>query len=234
MQKKSREAEIIGVGSGRRLSRYISDYVVFDLETTGVRCDADEIIEISAVKVREHKVADQYNTLVNPGMHIPAAATRVNHITDEMVKDAPELGEALAGFLDFIEDIVLVGHNIHTFDMKFVNHACMRIFGKGIQNDYIDTLPMARKYLPQLSHHKLADVSEYFHINTDGAHRALNDCIMNQKCYEELGKIMQEAKAGQPEILCPKCGSEMVKRKSVYGEFYGCGNFPRCRGTRKI
>ena len=234
MQKKNSSKDAAKSGSGKRLNKYVSDYVVFDLETTGVRYDVDEIIEISAIKVRGHKVAEQYNTLVNPGMHIPAAATRVNNITDEMVADAPELEEALSGFLDFIGDDILVGHNIHTFDMKFVKQACMSTFGTDIQNDYIDTLTMARKYLPQLSHHKLSDVSEYFNISTEGAHRALNDCIMNQKCYEELGKIMQKMIKIQPEILCPKCGAEMVKRKGMYGEFYGCSEFPKCRGTRKI
>lgn len=219
---------------GKRLNQYVGDYVVFDLETTGIRQDVDEIIEISAVKVRDHQVAEQYSTLVNPGIHIPKAATAVNGITDEMVKDAPGIEEALKGFLEFVEDGILVGHNIHTFDTNFIYDAAMRTFGTEIQNDYIDTLYMARQCLPELSHHKLSDVSEYFHISTAGAHRALNDCIMNQKCYEELGKILKANKAEQPEILCPKCGSEMVKRKGKYGEFYGCSDFPRCRGTRKL
>ena len=76
---------------GKRLNQYISDYVVFDLETTGVRPNTDEIIEISAIRVRGHKAVDEYSTLVNPGMHIPAAASRVNHITDDMVA---EIGRA--------------------------------------------------------------------------------------------------------------------------------------------
>lgn len=59
-------------------------------------------------------------------------------------------------------------------------------------SDYIDTLYMARRCLPQLSHHKLTDVSAHFGIETEGAHRALCDCRMNQRCYEEMGKLMQE------------------------------------------
>ena len=59
-----------------------------------------------------------------------------------------------------------------------------------LRNDYVDTLYMARKCLPQLSHHRLGDVCEYFGIGTEGAHRALNDCIMNQKCYEKLGELL--------------------------------------------
>lgn len=217
---------------GRRLNKYSSDYVVFDLETTGVRPDTDEIIEISGVRVRDHQVVDEFSTLVNPGMHIPSAASRVNHITDDMVADAPEISEALEDFLEFAGNDILVGHNIHSFDLNFIYRATMRIYGTEVANDYIDTLYMARQCLPELSHHKLSDVAAYFDISTEGAHRALNDCVMNQKCYEKLGKILEKKHQTQPEILCPKCGSEMVKRKGMYGEFYGCSNFPRCRGTR--
>ncbi len=219
---------------GKRLNQFVGDYVVFDLETTGIRQDVDRIIEISALKVRDHKVTEQYTTLVNPQMHISKAATAVNGITDEMVKDAPKMEKAVQGFLDFVENDILVGHNIHTFDTNFIYDAAMETCGNEVGNDYIDTLYLARKYLPQLSHHKLSDVSEYFQISTAGAHRALNDCIMNQKCYEELGKILEETKRTQPEVLCPLCKGEMVKRKGKYGEFYGCSNFPGCRGTRKV
>lgn len=218
---------------GKRLSQYVGDYVVFDLETTGIRPGFDKIIEISAVKVRSHKAADQYSTLVDPQMHIPEAATAVNGITDEMVKGAPRIEEAVQDFLRFIGDDILVGHNIHTFDMNFICDAAMKVLGTEIANDYIDTLYLSRKCLPQLSHHRLSDISEYFHISTAGAHRALNDCIMNQECYERLGELLQKNKMNQPEIRCPQCGAEMVRRRGKYGEFYGCSNFPGCRGIRK-
>lgn len=222
------------MNKGERLNKYVSDYTVFDLETTGIRPDFDEIIEISAIRVREHVVVDEFSTLVNPGMHIPAAASRVNHITDGMVADSPGIEDALAGFLEFAGEDILVGHNIHSFDLNFICRAAMRVSGRGVENDYIDTLYMARQCLPELPHHKLSDVADYFHISTAGAHRALNDCVMNQKCYEELGKILAQRQKTQPGILCPKCGDEMIRRKGKYGEFYGCVNFPRCRGTRKI
>lgn len=227
-------AIIVTGNKGKRLNQYISDYVVFDLETTGVRPDADEIIEISAIQVRGHKAVNEFSTLVNPGIHIPSAASRVNHITDDMVEEAPKLAQALEGFLEFAGNDILVGHNIHSFDLNFIYRGAMRILGAAVENDYIDTLYMARQCLPKLSHHKLSDVAAYFHISTAGAHRALNDCVMNQKCYEELGKILEQRRKTNPEIICPKCGSEMVKRSGKFGEFYGCGDFPRCRGTRKI
>ena len=222
---------------GKRLNTYVKDYVVFDLETTGINQERDAIIEISAIKVRNGAVIEEYSTLVNPGRHIPAGATAVNGITDAMVAEAPAIGEAMAAFVDFIGEEILVGHNIHTFDMNFAYDAAWRNLEKEISNDYIDTLYMARKCLPQLAHHRLTDVAAHFHIGTEGAHRALNDCVMNQKCYEELGKMMQSIKRNPgtaEEMRCPECGSILIRRSGRFGEFYGCGSFPGCRYTRKI
>ena len=218
---------------GNRLSGYRSDYVVFDLETTGLSPEIDEIIEISAIKVKKGKVEGHFSTLVNPNRRIPAAASQVNGITDEMVKDAPKLKYALESFLSFIGKEILVGHNIHSFDMKFLNHAMEELYGKNVSNDYIDTLYMARSCLKELSHHRLTDLAAYFHISTEGAHRALNDCMMNQKCYEEMGKLMKETGSQLPETeSCPRCGGQLMKRSGRFGTFYGCSNFPRCRYTR--
>lgn len=217
---------------GRRLNDYVKDYIVFDLETTGFRPGLDEIIEISAVKVEKNEITDSYSTLVRPGIRIPAAATRVNGITNEMVSDAPGLEEALEGFLDYIGEGILVGHNIHSFDTNFIYDASMEVFQQGVKNDYIDTLYMAKSCLPQLKHHKLGDVAEYFGIDTAGAHRALNDCMMNQKCYERMGALLAEQMQQHPELVCPECGGGVKKRNGRFGEFWGCGNFPRCRFTR--
>lgn len=228
---------------GKRLNQYVKDYVVFDLETTGINQARDAIIEISAVRVSGNEVTGEFSTLVNPGRHIPPAATAVNGITDEMVRDAPGIEEAIGEFLDFIGDQILVGHNIHTFDMNFAYDAAWNALGRQLRNDYIDTLYMARRYLPQLSHHRLTDVSDHFGIETKGAHRALCDCVMNQKCYEELGKLMREQQeedrgkrretGNDGELVCPECGNTMILRKGKFGAFYGCGGFPGCRYTMK-
>lgn len=215
---------------GKRLAKYVPDYVVFDLETTGTSVIKDDIIEISALKVERGEIVATYSTLVNPGRSIPGYATAVNGITDEMVKDAPDIEEALAGFLEFAGDNVLVGHNIQSFDLNFIYDAAMSLFGTVVDNDFIDTLHMSRSCLPQLKHHKLVDIAAYFHISSEGAHRALNDCIMNQKCFEELAKIQNEIKLE----LCPRCGGELKKRNGRFGEFYGCSNFPNCRFTKNI
>ncbi|MDO4303523.1 MAG: exonuclease domain-containing protein [Bacillota bacterium] len=222
---------------GKRLNRYAEDYVVFDLETTGINKERDAIIEISAIKVQNHEVTDEFSTLVNPGRHIPAGATAVNGITDDMVKDAPDIKTAMEDFWDFIGDYVLVGHNIHTFDTNFIYDAALNFLGKELKNDYVDTLYMARRCLPELSHHRLVDVAEHFGIQTEGAHRALFDCMMNQGCYEAMGKLLKtqaENNSGEEESACPVCGCELVLRKGRFGMFYGCSGFPGCRYTRNV
>ena len=215
-----------------QLTEYIPNYVVFDLETTGISWNSDRVVEISAVKVSGHQVVSEFSALVNPECLIPAAASRVNGITDDMVKDAPVFETVLADFLDFAGDEVLVGHNIHAFDMKFIYRDCKRYFGKVPKNDYIDTLKLARTCLSRLKHHRLTDLAEYYGISVQGAHRALADCRMNQKVYEHLGKEMESSQSKLK--ICPKCGELMKKRNGKFGVFWGCGGFPDCRYTENI
>lgn len=217
---------------GRKLCKYVKDYVVFDLETTGVSYKKDEVVEISAVKVMDGKVVDEFTTLVNPGCPIPERASEINGIYDDMVKDAPSFDKALGDFLEFIGDMILVGHNIHTFDMKFICRDAKKYFGQYVGNDYIDTLPFSRSVLPKLDYHTLVYLAEHYNINTEGAHRALNDCRMNQAVFEKLGEEIRNAEANAK--ICPKCGSLMKLRNGMYGEFYGCTGYPNCRYTTNV
>ncbi len=218
---------------GRKLNTYVSDYVVFDLETTGVSPIKDDVIEISAVKVLGGEVADEFSMLVNPGRPIPYYASAVNGINDDMVADAPGFEEALGAFLEFAGDSILVGHNIHTFDMKFICRDAKRYFGQTVGNDYIDTLPLARMYLPKLAHHTLSDLAMYYDIDASGAHRALADCRMNQIIFERLGEEMRNPSEDVKKCpKCPVCGSVMKLRNGRFGEFWGCSAFPECRYTR--
>ena len=215
---------------GKKLNKYVSDYVVFDLETTGTSCTSDAVIEISAVKVKDGQVVDEFSTLVNPERPIPYWASAVNGIYDDMVLDSPIFEIALKDFLEFAGDAVLVGHNIHTFDMKFIMRDAVKYWGQTVGNDYIDTLQLARQYLPELSHHRLVDLADYYGISSDGAHRALNDCRMNQQVFENLRKEMTKAKE-KGLIICPKCGQVMKKRNVKCGEFLGCSGYPGCKYT---
>ena len=221
--------------AGKKLGTYTPDYVLFDLETTGVSCQNDEVVEISAVKVQGGEVVDEFSTLVNPGIPIPYYASEINGITDDMVADSPNFREALGQFLEFAGDFILVGHNIHTFDMKFMQRDTEKYFGKLIGNDYIDTLQIARIYLPELDHHTLSDLAYHYGIDTDGAHRALNDCRMNQQVFECLKQeIENPSEAARNVKKCPRCGNVLRKRNGKYGEFWGCMSYPECKYTRDI
>ena len=214
---------------GKKLNKYVKDYVVFDLETTGTSCVYDEVIEISAVKVQDGQVVEEFSTLVNPQTPIPFEATDVNGITDKMVADAPTFDKALTDFLEFVGDMVLVGHNIQSFDMKFICRDAVKFFGKTIGNDYIDTLPLARIYVSELRHHTLTDLAHHYGIKTTGAHRALHDCRMNQQVFECLHEEMEHPTT---EVkICPRCGGFLKKRNGKFGAFWGCEGYPECRYT---
>ena len=221
---------------GRQLYTYTPDYVLFDLETTGISCMTDEVIEISAVKVRGGNVTDEFSELVNPGRPIPYAASMVNHITDEMVEEAPYFEQVLERFLAFIKDDILVGHNIGSFDMQFLYRDCERYLGQVLVNDYIDTLSLSKTVFPSWRHRRLSDLAEYYGISAMGAHRALADCRMNQKVYENLGKELEtlNRKGTDTMKICPKCQMPMKKRNGRYGEFWGCTGFPKCRYTENV
>lgn len=183
---------MLGKTKGKQLLEYVPDYVVFDLETTGISCYKDSVVEISAVKVIGGMVEDEFSSLVNPRRSIPYEVSKVNGITDDMVADAPLFNDVLMKFIDFTEGMTLVGHNIHSFDLKFIYRDSEKFYGGIPGNDYVDTLHLARKYLPQLKRHSLTLLAEYYGISTEGAHRALNDCHMNQQVYEQLGLIMNK------------------------------------------
>ena len=220
---------------GKRLHQYVKDYTVFDLETTGLNPESDQIIEISGIKVRAGNSVEEFTTLVNPHQPIPASATRINGITDEMVNSAPPLKHARESFLAFIGNDILVGHNIHSFDLNFLQNGASRELSQEITNDYVDTLFLAKSCLPHLTRHRLTDIAAHFHIETKGAHRALNDCSINLQCYEKLGLLLNNTAADNTSGIpsCPKCGGILIKRKGKFGEFWGCSSFPSCRYTQK-
>ncbi len=226
--------KMLGDTKGRKIDKYTADYVVFDLETTGINCMTDQVIEISAVKVQGKKVVDEFSALVNPKMKIPYRASQVNHIYDDMVEDAPVFEEVLADFNAFAGEMVLVGHNIHSFDMKFIQRDAYTYWGKSFVNDYIDTLALARQCLPQLSNHKLTALAKHYQISVNGAHRALADCRMNQKVFENLGRDLETPDIRKALKICPRCGQFMRKRSGRFGEFWGCSGYPGCRYTENI
>ena len=211
----------------------VENYVLFDLETTGLSTDNDAVVEISALKVVRGRIDCEFSTLVNPGIHIPYYASSINGITDDMVKDAPCMEQALKDFIAFVGDDILMGHNIRRFDLRFIQRDSERFFGKNLKNEFVDTLELARRYLPELSGHSLEALASHYDVSYDGAHRALADCHINKKVYDCLAKeIANPSDAAMKVPVCPRCGNLLRKRSGIYGEFWGCASFPECRFTK--
>ena len=110
------EAYLMSERSSQRTAKFEDEYVVFDLETTGFYPDSDGITEIGAVRLRNGRIIDDFHTFVNPERHISEKITQTTGITNEMVADAPKMGEALAAFKEYIKDAHLAAHNA-PFDM---------------------------------------------------------------------------------------------------------------------
>ncbi|WP_245662082.1 PolC-type DNA polymerase III [Melghirimyces thermohalophilus] len=149
-------------------------YVVFDVETTGLSAVHDEIIELAAVKVEKGEIVDRFEAFINPHRPLSATITELTGITDDMVKDAPDLSDVLPRFLSFIQGCVLVAHNAR-FDMGFLQEGCKKIGKDPVDNPVIDTLELGRFLYPRLKNHRLNTLCKKFDIDLTQHHRAIYD-----------------------------------------------------------
>lgn len=171
---------------GKSLLCFPDSYVVIDIETTGLSPAYEEIIELAALKVENGKPVSSFQELVYPRMIVSPFIESLTGITNNMLKNARPIEEVINDFISFTgTDTIIVGHNVN-FDINFIYDKLMRTDGRAFSNDFVDTLRLARKYLPQLSHRSLGDLTEYFSIEVKTAHRALADCFST---YEVLEKI---------------------------------------------
>lgn len=157
--------------------RPLSEFVYFDLETTGLNPHGDRIIEIAAVRVGAGgRELGSFEALVRIDRPIPPFITKLTGIADPMLRDKDPIEITLPRFRDFIEDQVLVSYNI-PFDMGFLRTEASRL-GAKIQNTSFCALQLARRRLPGLVNHKLATVAAHLGISRGQDHRALDDCRM--------------------------------------------------------
>jgi DNA polymerase III epsilon subunit family exonuclease len=162
-----------------------SDYVVIDIETTGLYPRKNKIIELSALKVRNDAIVDQFTTLCHPGTKISPSVTNLTSITNDMVKDAPKINEVLESYVSFIGDDIVIGHNAN-FDINFIYANCIKLLEKPFSNNFIDTLKLSREACTDLRHHRLSDMVKHYNITTERLHRSLNDCHATHQVYLKL------------------------------------------------
>ncbi|WP_342561473.1 PolC-type DNA polymerase III [Paenibacillus sp. FSL R7-0345] len=151
-------------------------YVVFDIETTGLSITRNNITELAAIKMCEGKEIGRYTTFVNPHEKIPYHIQQLTNITDEMVKDAPDLEPVLKEFVEFIGDAVLVAHNAR-FDMGFIQASLRKLGQPELPNPSLDTLELARLLYPSMKNHRLNTLADKYKVLLESHHRAVDDTI---------------------------------------------------------
>ena len=168
-----------------------SEFVVFDLETTGAKTPPCRITEIGAYRIKNGAIVGEFHTLVNPEMQIPPFITQLTGISNQMVRHEPKFAEIAEDFLEFIGDSVLVAHNAH-FDMRFLNHEIGRIYADyRVANPHLCTVQLSRKLLPHIENHRLHTVAEYYSIFIKNRHRASDDALATAKIFVNFLVEMQ-------------------------------------------
>lgn len=172
------------------------EFCVFDLESTDKAYRTSEICEIAALKVVDGEVVDEFETLVYIDGEISPDAARVNHITKDMLLDAPHMTAALVSFINFIgSDSVLVGHNIRTFDLPFINLVADRCGIEFGYKDAVDTYTLAKRAWPGLQSYKMDSLRSCLDLDMNGCHRALKDCLDEYALYMRIRKDVEEGGA---------------------------------------
>ncbi len=188
----------------------IENYVVIDLEMTGLRAKTDRILEVGAARVRNGVVTDTYAAIIRQQEKLPEKIVELTGITDEAAEAGRELDEVMEEFFPFLGEDILVGQNV-IFDYSFlkqwaVNHK--RCF----EREAVDTLKLARKFLPEEEKKDLESLCRYFGILRRNAHRALDDAIETAQLLEKLKETFGEE---NEEAFTPKPLQYKAKRQSL-------------------
>jgi DNA polymerase-3 subunit epsilon len=161
-------------------------FIAFDLETTGTLPGVDQIVEVGAVLFDEMGSPETiFTTLINPGIAMPEAASRVNGITDEMLVGKPTISDVLDVFAEFCADEVMVAHNA-AFDTQFLAAAIKKYETIAPRGVILDTLSIARKVLPGLANYKLGTLVQHLGISAGGFHRAEEDAAYCGRLFHKM------------------------------------------------
>jgi len=190
------------------------NFIAFDLETTGTVPGVDQIVEIGAIRYVNGQPDATFSTLINPRRSMPAAASAVNGIKDEMLVGKPYVEDVLEAFAEFCQDAAVVAHNA-PFDAQFLTADIKKFEMAAPKGLILDTLPMARKVFPGLANYKLGTLVQHLKIEAGTFHRAEEDASYCGKLFIEISKkIFQPheeikwenlvALTGKPEYRFPQ------------------------------
>ncbi|MCL2088733.1 MAG: PolC-type DNA polymerase III [Oscillospiraceae bacterium] len=190
------------------------EFVIFDIETTGLSPYGDRITEIGAVKLKDGTVTSEFSTFCDPERHIPEKITEITGITDDMVQGAPKEDEALRMFVEFCGDCPLVAHNA-TFDMGFMNASAKR---NDIEFGYtsIDTLALARSLYPELKSHKLDVIAKHLNLGSFNHHRAKDDAGILASIFIKMMEELRNKEVGSTDSINSGLSGESAYKTQPY------------------
>ncbi|HZT57937.1 MAG TPA: exonuclease domain-containing protein [Pyrinomonadaceae bacterium] len=187
----SREVELLCEDDETR-SLSETEFVVFDIETTGPKMPPSRVMEIGAAKVRAGRIVAEFQTLVNPHTAIPPFISGLTGIRDQMVADAPAFEDVAADWLLFADTAVLVAHNA-VFDVRFINHEVANVFpGMRMMNSHLCTVALARQLMPDLKSFRLGALAHHFSITHGTRHRAGDDALATARVFIRLLEQLDE------------------------------------------
>lgn len=170
---------------GESLLTFPEDYTVIDIETNGLNSNIDDIIELSAIRVRKDKIEKTFTKLIKPQRPVGGFISRLTGITNSMLANELAIDEILPEYLDFIGKDIVLGHNVN-FDINFIYDKSMKHFNKAFSNSFVDTLKIARKLKLDCENHKLKTLADYYNIKQGRMHRGLEDCRITFEVYKCL------------------------------------------------
>lgn len=187
--KASLYKKVEKIEKSRNKSREIPDeYVVLDVETTGLSYLTNDIIEIGAIHVLKHEPIAEFNCLVKSEKEIPESVKNVTGITEkDLLDNGCDLRVALIGLLEFISNKTIVCHNVG-FDLNFIRNACRREKLEFPRIKNIDTVILAKRKLKGVTDYKLTTIARELDVDSVGAHRALRDCYITNEVFLKLNE----------------------------------------------
>lgn len=191
-------------------------FVVFDLETTGFSATKDEVIEIGAVKVVDGKICERYSSFVKPTIPIPERITELTGITDEMVKEAPEIETVLPEFIEFTKGSILVAHNAG-FDYGFIKKKGGKLH-LPTEFTVVDTVNTARLLLPDLAKYTLDRLAKALKLPSFQHHRAVDDAEETAMIFERFIEMLEKKGIDNLDQLekISKGAPEIIRKKPSY------------------
>lgn len=196
-----------------------NDYVVIDIETTGLSPQYDSIIEVSAVKVVNNAVVDRFESLLKPDIdgeqYVDAFIESLTGITNEMLAEADNTKDVLQKYSDFISDFTIVGHCV-SFDINFLYDNFNRYLDHPLTNDFVDTIRIYRRLAPQNEHHRLEELCVDYKIENKQAHRAYSDCEATAVGYVKLCNAVKDKYGSFDEFI--KSLKKSKNPKNIIGD----------------